>query len=58
LLHVSNFSPVKWGIWTLEGATWRALGWPDLLPQLALLVGFGLTAFCAGVAVMLSWREL
>jgi ABC-2 type transport system permease protein len=58
LLRLSNLSPVKWGIWALEGATWRALTWAELLQPLSMLVAFGLLAFAAGVAVMTLWREL
>lgn len=58
LLHLSNLSPVKWGIWALEGATWRALSWQDLLPPLSTLIGFGAVTFFAGVSVLVLRREL
>lgn len=58
LLRLSNLSPVKWGIAALEGATWRAFTWPELLPSLAMLSAFGLASFAAGVTVMTLWREL
>jgi ABC-type multidrug transport system permease subunit len=58
LLRLSNLSPVKWGIWALEGATWRAFQWSELAQPLAMLILFGLASFAAGVAVMTLWREL
>lgn len=58
LLRLSNLSPVKWGIWALEGATWRALSWHDLVPAIALLLAFGLVTFAAGVTLLLLGREL
>ncbi len=58
LLQLSNLSPVKWGIWALEGATWRALSWSELLQPLSMLSAFGLASFAAGVSVMTLWREL
>jgi ABC-type multidrug transport system permease subunit len=58
VLHLSNLSPVRWGIWALEGATWRALPWAELLYPLSLLTAFGVAAFGAGAFVMTLWREL
>jgi ABC-2 type transport system permease protein len=58
LLRLSNISPVKWGIWALEGATWRALPWMELITPLSMLTAFGLATFAAGVSVMTLWREL
>jgi ABC-type multidrug transport system permease subunit len=58
LLRVSNVSPVKWGIWALEGATWRALTWQELMQPLAMLFALGALGFGAGVAVLMAAREL
>jgi len=58
LLRLSNVSPVKWGVWALEGATWRAFTWSELVQPLGMLVVFGLASFAAGVTVMTLWREL
>jgi ABC-2 type transport system permease protein len=58
LLRLSNLSPVKWGIWALEGATWRAFAWAELIEPLSVLLAFGLATFAAGVGVMTLWREL
>jgi hypothetical protein len=57
LLSVSDFSPVKWGIVALEGATWRGFGWGELSRPLLLLLSVGVCGFASGVAVLLSWRE-
>jgi ABC-type multidrug transport system permease subunit len=58
LLRLSKLSPVSWGIWALEGATWRALTWHELWQPLGMLSAFGVAAFAAGVGVMTLWREL
>lgn len=48
LLSVSYLSPVRWAIEALEGATFRKDSWAELRTPLALLIGFGATAFAAG----------
>jgi ABC-type multidrug transport system permease subunit len=58
LLSISDFSPVKWGILALEGATWRGLSWHELAGWLARLLAFGLAAFAGGVALLYAWREV
>ena len=58
MVTVSDLSPVKWGILSLEGATWRALQWAELLKPMALLVGIGALGFASGVAALVSWREV
>jgi linearmycin/streptolysin S transport system permease protein len=58
MVAVSDLSPVKWGIVSLEGATWRALQWAELLKPMTLLVGIGALGFAAGVAALVSWREV
>jgi ABC-2 type transport system permease protein len=58
LLRLSDVSPVKWGIWALEGATWRALGWRELLQPLARLVVLGVLGFAAGVSSLWLSRDL
>ena len=57
LQRASVVSPVKWGISALEGATFRALGWDDLLPSLGALTCAGVLALAFSVAA-LSAREL
>jgi len=58
LLSVSDFSPVRWGILALEGATWRDFHWSELAKPLLVLTSVGLLAFAAGVGVLASQREL
>ncbi|MEY4581038.1 MAG: hypothetical protein RL701_5741, partial [Pseudomonadota bacterium] len=58
LVVLSEVSPVKWGIWALEGATWRDLTWLELARPLALLMTFGVVSFVAGISILIAWREL
>jgi ABC-2 type transport system permease protein len=57
LLSLADFSPVKWGILALEGATWRGFDWRELSGWLVRLLAFGLAAFGAGVALLFSARD-
>ncbi len=52
LLRLSDFSPVKWGIYALEGAMWRGLGWTELLPAFGILVGLGVLGLSLGTYVL------
>jgi ABC-2 type transport system permease protein len=56
LRAIGAFSPVRWGIAALEGATFRAFDWSALLPQLALLCAGGTLSF-ALAALLLRVRE-
>ncbi|HYD50955.1 MAG TPA: ABC transporter permease [Terriglobales bacterium] len=58
LLAASNFSPVRWGILALEGATWRDFDWSELVQPLAILSGVGVVTFLAGVGVLAAQREV
>ena len=58
LVRIGNLSPVRWGIWALEGATWRGLDWSELLAPLSMLTAFGVVAFGLGVGALALWREL
>lgn len=51
MVTVSNFSPVKWGIYSLEGAIWRGFGWGEMLLPLSVLTGIGLVAYAVGVMI-------
>lgn len=51
LVTISMLSPVRWSIWSMEGAIWRGLSFQQLLPAYAVLVGIGLVAFVFGVWV-------
>lgn len=51
MLTASNLSPVKWGIYAIEGAVWRGLSVGELLPSLAILLGTGAISFAVGVFI-------
>jgi ABC-2 type transport system permease protein len=57
LQSVSCISPVKWGIFALEGAIWRDLTAAEMVTPCAILLGVGLAAFSLGV-LMLRKAEL
>jgi ABC-2 type transport system permease protein len=46
----SNISPIKWGIWVLEGAIWRDFTLAEMLPACGLLVAIGVVCYGLGVA--------
>jgi ABC-2 type transport system permease protein len=48
---VSNFSPVKWGILSFEGAIWRGFSLAEMVPALGILLGIGVVAAVAGTRV-------
>ena len=51
LLKISDLSPFKWGIYSMEGAMWRGFGFTDMLGPCGILVGFGVVFFFIGVRV-------
>jgi ABC-2 type transport system permease protein len=51
LVALSKVSPVRWAIWSMEGAVWRGLGFEQLLPAYAVLLGVGIATFALGVVV-------
>jgi ABC-2 type transport system permease protein len=46
--RLSVISPVRWAILALEGATWRAFSYGEMLLPCAVLLGVGLVAFGLG----------
>ena len=54
--RISNFSPVKWAILSLEGAIWREFTWREMLLPLAVLVGIGLAGSVVGIALLRRTR--
>lgn len=52
----SHFSPVKWGIFALEGAVWRNFSLTEMISPCLVLLAIGITAFLLGV-VMLRRQE-
>lgn len=51
LLALSDFSPFKWGIYSMEGAIWRGFDLEDMLAPCGILVGLGVAFFWLGVWV-------
>ena len=51
LLTLSNFSPFKWGIYSLEGAVWRGFSASDMVVPCAILVSIGALCFAVGVVI-------
>ena len=52
MLRASNASPIKWGIYAIEGATWRDFTLAEMMPALGILVGIGAVAFALGAAIL------
>lgn len=50
--RLSDLSPVKWGIYALEGAIWRGLSASDLAVPCAILVAVGALGFGLGAGMM------
>ena len=51
MLKLSNLSPVKWIILSLEGAIWRGFAWSEMVLPCGVLLAVGATAFVLG-----TWR--
>lgn len=56
LRQFSHISPVKWGIYALEGAIWRNFTFIEMTGPCSILLGIGIVFFSLGV-VMLGRRE-
>ena len=56
LRSFSNLSPVKWGIYTLEGAVWRNFSFAEMIFPCLVLLAIGFVAFVLGV-IMLKRQE-
>ena len=48
---LSNLSPVKWAILSLEGAIWRGFTFGEFLLPYSILLGFGIVCMMTGI-----WR--
>jgi ABC-2 type transport system permease protein len=48
----SHISPVKWGIFALEGAIWRNLSFTELTGPYLILLAIGTVAFSLGVIIL------
>ena len=49
MLTASHFSPVKWGIYALEGAIWRQFTFVEMLLPCSILLAIGTIGFGTGV---------
>jgi ABC-2 type transport system permease protein len=52
MLTLSNFSPVKWGIYGLEGAIWRGFSFVEILVPCGILLAVGAVCFALGVRIL------
>jgi len=48
----SHFSPVKWGIFALEGGIWRELSFVQIMNPCLVLLAIGLSFFLLGVVML------
>lgn len=48
---LSQVTPVRWAIYSLEGAVWRDFSWNEMMTPLAILIGIGLLFFSVGAFV-------
>jgi ABC-2 type transport system permease protein len=46
---LSNLSPIRWAIFSLQGGIWRPLEWHDQLLPLGILIGLGAIGFGIGM---------
>ena len=53
---VSNFSPMKWAVYSLEGSIWRGLSVGELLVPFGILLGVGAAFFAVGARAF-RWLE-
>lgn len=54
MITLSNFSPVKWGIYALEGAIWRNLGSTEMFTAVGILIGVGVVSYTIGVIIFMK----
>ena len=52
LKTLSNFSPVKWGILSIEGGIWRGLTYSEIVLPVGVLLGIGTLCFVIGVTLL------
>jgi len=55
MLTISNFSVVKWAIYSFEGAIWRGFTLSQMMTPAAILIGVGVTAYAIGVSVLMRF---
>ncbi|MEZ6063887.1 MAG: ABC transporter permease [Planctomycetaceae bacterium] len=54
---LSNYDPVKWAVYSMEGAIWRGFTFGEMLLPCGILVGVGVAAAALG-SWMISRREM
>lgn len=54
--ELSNYNPVKWAVYSMEGAIWRGFTFQEMLLPCGILVAVGLVALCLG-SWMISRRQ-
>ncbi|HSI74045.1 MAG TPA: ABC transporter permease [Fimbriimonas sp.] len=54
---ISNFSPVKWVVLSLEGAIWRGFSFSEMMLPCGILLAIGLGAFAAGATVLSKTKD-
>lgn len=52
LRAISDFSPVKWGILSLEAGIWRDFSYTEMMLPAGILVGIGLAGYMIGVYIL------
>jgi len=52
LKAISNFSPVKWGILSLEAGIWRQFTLNEMMFPVGILIGIGLAGYALGVYIL------
>jgi ABC-2 type transport system permease protein len=52
LQSASYISPIRWGIFALEGAIWRDLTVTEMFIPCAVLFGIGIVSFSLGVLML------
>ena len=50
--NFSHISPVKWGIYALEGAIWRGFSFSEMLLPCGILLGSGLLMYLIGWSIL------
>jgi ABC-2 type transport system permease protein len=54
---VSNISPIKWGIYSLEGAIWRNFSLTEIATPCLILLVVGILSFFLGVFILSKQQE-
>jgi ABC-2 type transport system permease protein len=52
MITLSHASPIKWGIYALEGAIWRGFSFTEMLLPCGILVAIGVVCFALGTVLL------